>query len=115
MKCSILTLTLALTLVGSADEAQSPLPSTEFYTIAADKCQHGDEEGCGVLVKLCENARDAIACAHLAYSVGLRGEDEKGLKYLKLSCDGGLLEACRQIPIIKNYIKEKHEANKVVL
>lgn len=110
---AICILTFARSVLG--DDVQSGMPSGEFYRIAADKCESGEEKVCSLLVKSCEKSNDAKACFHLAYAVGLRGDDEKGLKYLRLACDGGILEACRQIPVIKDYIKEKQDANKVVL
>ncbi|MBK7845871.1 MAG: hypothetical protein IPJ71_19725 [Bdellovibrionales bacterium] len=44
--------------------------------------------------------------SRLACAMGLRGHDEIGLKYLRLSCDGGWDEACEYIPTVNEYLRE---------
>jgi hypothetical protein len=115
MKGLMIILVNIFALSASAGGVNTDAFSMEFYRVAASRCEGGEEKFCSTLVHFCERSKDVKACFVLSYVVGLRGDDERGLKYLKVACDGGMLEACRHVPIIQNYIKEKLDANKVVL
>lgn len=90
-------------------------PSGEFYRIAGEQCRDGVESVCITLMRFCEYLRDPRACFRLACAMGLRGYDEIGLKYLRMSCDAGWDEACDYIPTVNEYLKELRDITKLVL
>lgn len=90
-------------------------PSDEFYKIAGEQCREGVDTVCITLMRFCEYLKDPRACFRLACAMGLRGHDEIGLKYLRLSCDGGWDEACEFIPTVNEYLRELREITKLVL
>lgn len=90
-------------------------PSAEFYKIAGEQCREGVESVCIALLGFCEYLRDSRACFRFACAMGLRGYDEIGLKYLRISCEGGWDEACDYIPTVNEYLKELRDVTKVVI
>ena len=79
----------------------------EPFLETSKACGEHDSKACSALRSWCESG-EALACYHLSYNLGLAGQDELGLTYLKKACRGGIASACRHIPIIQRYIESKH-------
>jgi len=104
MNLKIGSFALALLFSGSIGADQ-----VDPYWMMGQECSKGNKAACSELKERCEDGVPG-ACFHLSYNIGIQGDDELGLKYLKKACDGGILEACRNIPIIKRYIEGKRQS-----